>query len=213
MTCRMGAQSTLPRCNPPIGPYVRLPATVEPWDPRSIEVAGRRHRADRRAPSGPRRSSTSAAPPSRDCPARASCDLAIATTPEDVPAVAAMLRELGFGPQPGPDPWPPSRPMLVGSLVRGGTTFRIHCHVLPGHRGARTRRGVPGRAARRSRAGRGLRGAQDRDRVERPDRAASVHVPQAGLDLRGPSQARRRARGRSCRRRRSASSAAASSAG
>jgi 5-(carboxyamino)imidazole ribonucleotide synthase len=64
-------------------------------------------------------------------PGKGIVDLAIATTPADVPVVAGMLRELGFGPQPGPDPWPPSRPMLVGSLVRGGTTFRIHCHVLP----------------------------------------------------------------------------------
>jgi 5-(carboxyamino)imidazole ribonucleotide synthase len=64
-------------------------------------------------------------------PGKGIVDLSIATTPEDVPAVAAMLGELGFGPQPGPDPWPPSRPMLVGSLARAGTTFRIHCHVLP----------------------------------------------------------------------------------
>jgi 5-(carboxyamino)imidazole ribonucleotide synthase len=64
-------------------------------------------------------------------PGKGIVDLAIATTPDDVPAVAAMLRELGFGPQPGPDPWPPSRPMLVGSVVRAGTPFRIHCHVLP----------------------------------------------------------------------------------
>jgi 5-(carboxyamino)imidazole ribonucleotide synthase len=64
-------------------------------------------------------------------PGKGIVDLSIATTPEDVPAVAAMLQELGFGPQPGPDPWPPSRPMLVGSLARAGTTFRIHCHVLP----------------------------------------------------------------------------------
>ena len=43
-----------------------------------------------------------------------------------------MLVDLGFGPQPGPDPWPPTRPMLVGSMVRDGTTFRLHCHVQPG---------------------------------------------------------------------------------
>ena len=38
MTCRMTALYT-PSVNPPIGPYVRLPPTVEPWDPRTIEVA------------------------------------------------------------------------------------------------------------------------------------------------------------------------------
>ena len=76
-------------------------------------------------------SSISAVPRCRGFRARGSSTSSIATTPDDVPAVAAMLRELGFGPQPGPDPWPPGRPMLVGSIVRAGTTFRIHCHVLP----------------------------------------------------------------------------------
>jgi GrpB-like predicted nucleotidyltransferase (UPF0157 family) len=65
-------------------------------------------------------------------PGKGIVDLDVATTPEDLPAVVAMLTELGFGPQPGPDPWPPTRPMLVGSMVRGETTFRIHCHVQPG---------------------------------------------------------------------------------
>ena len=65
-------------------------------------------------------------------PGKGIVDLAIATTPDDVPAVVGGAPELGFGPQPGPDPWPPTRPMLVGSMVRaGGTTFRIHCHVQP----------------------------------------------------------------------------------
>ncbi len=65
-------------------------------------------------------------------PGKGIVDLAIATTPDDLPAVVDVLTELGFGPQPGPDPWPPTRPMLVGSMVRGGTTFRVHCHVQPG---------------------------------------------------------------------------------
>jgi 5-(carboxyamino)imidazole ribonucleotide synthase len=64
-------------------------------------------------------------------PGKGIIDLAIATTPDDVPAIAELLRELGFGPQPGPDPWPPSRPMLVGSLEIDGRSYRIHCHVLP----------------------------------------------------------------------------------
>jgi 5-(carboxyamino)imidazole ribonucleotide synthase len=43
-----------------------------------------------------------------------------------------MLYGLGFQPQPGPDPWPPTRPMLVGSIDQDGVTLRIHCHVQPG---------------------------------------------------------------------------------
>ena len=44
---------------------------------------------------------------------------------------ADLLFDLGFGPQPGQDPFPPTRPMLVGSMVVDGTLFRIHLHVQP----------------------------------------------------------------------------------
>ncbi len=115
---------------PSIGPYVRLPASVEPWDPRSLEVAAtvRQLIHERRPDLVVEHIGSTAVP---GLPGKGIIDLAIATTPDDVPHVAELLRDLGFGPQPGPDPWPPSRPMLVGSLVRDGTTFRIHSHVLP----------------------------------------------------------------------------------
>ena len=115
---------------PPIGPYERRAATVEPWDPRTLEVATFVGEliAERRPDLVVEHIGSTAVP---GLPGKGIVDLAIATTPDDVPAVAAILRELGFAPQPGPDPWPPSRPMLVGSVVRAGTTFRIHCHVLP----------------------------------------------------------------------------------
>ncbi len=113
-----------------IGPYVRLPATVEPWDPRALDVAATVTGliTERRPDLVVEHIGSTAVP---GLPGKGIVDLAIATTPDDVPAVAGLLRDLGFGPQPGPDPWPPSRPMLVGSLELGGTTFRIHCHVLP----------------------------------------------------------------------------------
>jgi 5-(carboxyamino)imidazole ribonucleotide synthase len=115
---------------PLIGPYVRLPASVEPWDPRSLEIAAAVTKLinTRRADLVVEHIGSTAVP---GLPGKGIVDLAIATTPEDVPAVAELLRSIGFGPQPGPDPWPPSRPMLVGSMVRDGSTFRIHCHVLP----------------------------------------------------------------------------------
>jgi len=125
-----GAAVYTPSVLPPIGPYERRPATLEPWDPRAIEVAKavaeliHEHRPDLVV----EHIGSTAVP---GLPGKGIVDLSIATTPDDVPAVAAMLRDLGFGPQPGPDPWPPGRPMLVGSIVRAGTTFRIHCHVLP----------------------------------------------------------------------------------
>jgi 5-(carboxyamino)imidazole ribonucleotide synthase len=49
-----------------------------------------------------------------------------------LPGIVAVLKELGFGDQPGPDPWPASRPMLVGSVDIEGSTYRVHCHVQPG---------------------------------------------------------------------------------
>ena len=115
---------------PPIGPYVRTPADVLPWDPRSVEVAAavRSLIAARRPDLVVEHIGSTAVP---GLPGKGIVDLAIATTHDDVPAVAAALREIGFGSQPGPDPWPPSRPMLVGSMVLGDRTFRIHCHVLP----------------------------------------------------------------------------------
>jgi 5-(carboxyamino)imidazole ribonucleotide synthase len=116
--------------HPPIGPYERRVATVEPWDPRALEVAAAVAEliAERRPDLVVEHIGSTAVP---GLPGKGIVDLAIATTPDDVPNVAGLLADLGFGPQPGPDPWPPSRPMLVGSLVRAGSTFRIHCHVLP----------------------------------------------------------------------------------
>jgi 5-(carboxyamino)imidazole ribonucleotide synthase len=125
-----GAAVYTPSVRPPIGPYERRAATVEPWDPRSLEVAQAVvEMINERRPDLVVEHIGSTAVPG--LPGKGIVDLAVATTPDDVPVVATLLRDLGFGPQPGPDPWPPSRPMLVGSLVRAGTTFRIHCHVLP----------------------------------------------------------------------------------
>ena len=64
-------------------------------------------------------------------PGKGIVDLSIQTTPDDIPGVVAMLYELGFGPQPGPDPWPATRPMPVGSLELDGRHYRIHLHVQP----------------------------------------------------------------------------------
>ncbi len=114
----------------PIGPYERLPARVVESDPRHREVAAvvaaliTGWRPDLVV----EHIGSTAVP---GLPGKGIVDLSIATTPADVPVVAAWLRGIGFGAQPGPDPFPPTRPMLVGTMVRSDTTFRIHCHVLP----------------------------------------------------------------------------------
>jgi 5-(carboxyamino)imidazole ribonucleotide synthase len=114
----------------PIGPYERLSAEVHEWDPRTEAVAARVGALvrDRRPDLAVEHIGSTAVP---GLPGKGIVDLSIQTTPDDIPGVVAMLYELGFGPQPGPDPWPPTRPMPVGSYELDGRTYRIHLHVQP----------------------------------------------------------------------------------
>ncbi len=114
----------------PIGPYERLSAEVHEWDPGTVEVAARVAELvlERRPDLVVEHIGSTSVP---GLPGKGIVDLSIETEPEDIPAVVTMLYELGFGPQPGPDPWPPTRPMPVGSLTLNGTSFRIHLHVQP----------------------------------------------------------------------------------
>lgn len=114
----------------PIGPYERLQAEVHEWDPKTVEVAARvaelvaEHRPDLTV----EHIGSTAVP---GLPGKGIVDLSIETEPADIPSVVSMLYDLGFGPQPGPDPWPPTRPMPVGSLEIDGERYRIHLHVQP----------------------------------------------------------------------------------
>ena len=114
----------------PIGPYERLSAEVHEWDPRTVEVAARVAELvrERRPDLTVEHIGSTAVP---GLPGKGIVDLSIETTPDAIPGVVAMLYDLGFGPQPGPDPWPPTRPMPVGSLDLDGTQYRIHLHVQP----------------------------------------------------------------------------------
>ncbi|CAN5532215.1 hypothetical protein BH20CHL7_BH20CHL7_08220 [soil metagenome] len=117
--------------SPPIGPYVRQEATVTAWDPRSMEVAATVARLvrERRPDLVVEHIGSTAVP---GLLGKGVVDLAIPTTSDELPGVVSVLSDLGFGPQPGPDPFPPTRPMLVGTMAVGDATFRIHCHVQPG---------------------------------------------------------------------------------
>jgi GrpB-like predicted nucleotidyltransferase (UPF0157 family) len=64
-------------------------------------------------------------------PGKGIVDLGTEADPAEIPAITGAMYALGFGPQPGPDAWPPTRPMHVGSIVDGGTTYLIHFHVHP----------------------------------------------------------------------------------
>ena len=114
----------------PILPYERRPVALRPWDPRVVEVAAlvailvETRRPDLRV----EHIGSTAVP---GLPGKGIVDLGTEADPADIPAITAAMYELGFGPQPGPDPWPPSRPMHVGAYWLDGEEFRIHLHVHP----------------------------------------------------------------------------------
>jgi dephospho-CoA kinase len=114
----------------PIGRYERRPVAVAPWNPRAAEVADRVIAIiEARRPDLHVEHIGSTAVP--NLPGKGIIDLATETEAEAIRGIVDAMYELGFGPQPGPDPWPPSRPMLVGSYALDGLEYRIHFHVQP----------------------------------------------------------------------------------
>jgi 5-(carboxyamino)imidazole ribonucleotide synthase len=114
----------------PIGLYERRTAEVHAWDPAAVDVARRVSELIReRRPALVVEHIGSTAVPG--LPGKGIVDLSIETDPGEIPGIVAMLYELGFQPQPGPDPWPPTRPMPVGSIRHDGKEYRIHLHVQP----------------------------------------------------------------------------------
>jgi GrpB-like predicted nucleotidyltransferase (UPF0157 family) len=114
----------------PIGPYERREARVRPWDPRVLDVAAEVSaivHGVRPDLTIEHIGSTAVA----GLPGKGIVDLATEVDLAEVAALTEALHGLGFGPQPGPNPWPPTRPMLVGSIHHDGEEYRIHFHVLP----------------------------------------------------------------------------------
>jgi dephospho-CoA kinase len=114
----------------PIQPYERRTVVIRPWDPRVVEVAARVTEIVRsKRPDLHLEHIGSTAVPG--LPGKGIVDLGTEADPAEIPAITAAMYELGFGPQPGPDPWPATRPMHVGAIWLDGTEFRIHVHVHP----------------------------------------------------------------------------------
>jgi len=114
----------------PIGPYERRRAAVRPWDPRVLDVAARVIAVIQAArPDLDVEHIGSTAVPG--LPGKGIVDLGTEADPADIPAITDAMYAIGFGPQPGPDPWPATRPMHVGSIVDDGVEYRIHFHVHP----------------------------------------------------------------------------------
>jgi len=114
----------------PILPYERGPAVVEEWDPRVVDVA--RLIAELVTGSRPdlivEHIGSSAVP---GLPGKNVVDLAIEAEPADVPVVAALLEDFGFARQTGPRSFPPTRPLMMGSVDHDGRRYRIHFHIHP----------------------------------------------------------------------------------
>ena len=136
-----------PRPEPAILPYERRVAHVSDWDPRTVDVAGDiAAMIHARLPELIVEHIGSTAVPG--LPGKGIVDLSVETDPASIPGIVAVLHELGFQDQPGPDPWPPTRPMLVGAVLVDGDEFRIHFHVQP--TGGDSRRDIAFRDALRN---------------------------------------------------------------
>jgi len=116
----------------PIGAYERKSAGVLEWDPRVADVAARVIELvrERRPDISVEHIGSTAV---EGLPGKGIVDLATEVDADEVAGVSEMLLGLGFQRQPGPDPFPAIRPMLVGALDLDGTTFRVHFHVQPRH--------------------------------------------------------------------------------
>lgn len=113
-----------------IRPYERRVAHVSAWDPRTQDVARDvAAMVTARLPELTIEHIGSTAVPG--LPGKGIVDLSVETDPASIPGIVAVLHDLGFQDQPGPDPWPPTRPMLVGAVLVDGDEFRIHFHVQP----------------------------------------------------------------------------------
>jgi 5-(carboxyamino)imidazole ribonucleotide synthase len=113
----------------PIGRYERRPARLRPWDPRSERVASRIAALVAEVRPEPVEHIGSTA--IQGMPGKGIVDLSIEAEPAEIPGIVTALYGLGFQPQPGPDPFPPTRPMLVGAMIEDGEEFRVHLHVQP----------------------------------------------------------------------------------
>jgi 5-(carboxyamino)imidazole ribonucleotide synthase len=114
----------------PIRPYERRPAGFHPWDPATAEIAKGLARLVASAYPGAvvHHVGSSAV---AGLPGKNIVDLAIEASPDEIPALTDALLSLGFGRQGGLVPFPPTRPMLVGEVVHGGTSYLVHLHVMP----------------------------------------------------------------------------------
>jgi GrpB-like predicted nucleotidyltransferase (UPF0157 family) len=109
--------------------YFPAPAEFRPYQPQAAEAARRICGAIHRvAPELQVEHIGSTAVP--DCGGKGIIDLAVLYRDGCLVPARAVLDGLGFQKQTGPEPFPESRPMRVGSVEHDGHAFRIHAHVV-----------------------------------------------------------------------------------
>jgi 5-(carboxyamino)imidazole ribonucleotide synthase len=114
----------------PIRPYERVPSAFHPWDPRTPDVArGLARLIDSARPGTVVHHVGSSSVPG--LAGKNVVDLGIEADPDEIPLLLDALLSLGFGRQGGLAPFAPTRPLLLGNVVHEGTSFRVHCHVMP----------------------------------------------------------------------------------
>jgi GrpB-like predicted nucleotidyltransferase (UPF0157 family) len=119
-----------PAGRPPILPYCRVPIVVHEPNGAAPEVAREVAAliAAKRPGTVAEHVGSSAVP---GLAGKGTVDLLLPTPAEDIPAVTEDLLALGFQRQAVATAFPPTRPMLQGIIRHGGTSFRVHVHVVP----------------------------------------------------------------------------------
>jgi GrpB-like predicted nucleotidyltransferase (UPF0157 family) len=119
-----------PAGRPPILPYCRVPVVVHEPNGAAPEVAREVAAliAAKRPGTVAEHVGSSAVP---GLAGKGTVDLLLPTPAEDIPAVTEDLLALGFQRQAVATAFPPTRPMLQGIIRHGGTSFRVHVHVVP----------------------------------------------------------------------------------
>jgi 5-(carboxyamino)imidazole ribonucleotide synthase len=107
-----------------------MPLAIHDWDPAAVEVARRIDELvrERRPDVTVEHIGSSAVP---GLPGKNVVDLGIELDPADVPGITELLIEMGFQPTTGPRAFPPTRPLLIGSVEHDGRLYWIHAHVHP----------------------------------------------------------------------------------
>ena len=114
----------------PILPYERAPLDLQPWDAAAVDVAQRvAELVNAARPDIAVEHIGSSAVPG--LPGKNVVDVGVEVAPDDVPAVAHLLEELGFQRTTGPRAFPVTRPLFIGALDHDGRRHRIHFHVRP----------------------------------------------------------------------------------